>query len=65
MTVITGLLIAGAIVVGLGLAVLTTIAAAAGILPARSPAVDDLRGGHAAPQRHQKRIPTRIGMKSQ
>ena len=65
MTAIAGLLIAGGVVIGAALAVLTTIAAAADILPARSRAADHLRGGRAAPATAQKRIPTRIGMKSQ
>jgi hypothetical protein len=41
--------------------VLTTIAAAADILPARSRAADDLRGGHAARRRLRNGFPRGSG----
>jgi hypothetical protein len=66
MTVLTGLLLVGAIVIAATLAVLRTIAAAAEILPQRARQGDGVRA-HPAPATHppQNRIPTRMGMKSQ
>jgi hypothetical protein len=66
MTVLTGLLLVGAIAIAATLAVLRTIASAAEILPQRATRRDGVRTHAARPtHRPQNRIPTRMGMKSQ
>jgi hypothetical protein len=70
MTLLTGLLILAAILVAVALAVLSTIAAVAEILPPRSgqgdePVNTSVSAPRAPAPQRQNRMPTRIGMKSQ
>lgn len=66
MTVLTGLLLLGALAIGATLAVLGMIASVAEILPRRATQGEGVRT-HAAQSAHphQNRMPTRMGIKSQ
>ena len=66
MTVLTGVLILAALAVAAILTVLSSIASAAEILPART-VPGDAAATNAGPSTHrsQNLMPTRIGMKSQ